>query len=106
MIPNDSLKHKLSYQKLVDLELLDIWAQTGGNIDYLIAEGFLNPADIEEVETETAIKEQSSSRFKVGIVFTIILALLSIGMCLQASQITQALREFARISAYQIIQTY
>ncbi|BAZ39168.1 hypothetical protein NIES4101_51200 [Calothrix sp. NIES-4101] len=110
MIPNESLNHKLSYQKLVDLKLLDIWVQTGGNIDYLIAEGFLDAADIEETEaeeteTEETTQEKSSSHLKVGILLTIILALLSIGMFLQANQITQTLRDLARISAYQIIQS-
>jgi len=104
MIPNNkkSLGNYLSYEKLKDLKLLDVWIQTGGNIDYLIEEGFLKIRDIEE--NEDTIQEKSKSSLKTGILLVFVLALLSIGMCLQANKITQSLRDFARISANQIMQ--
>jgi hypothetical protein len=99
-----SLKNNLSYEKLEDLKLLDIWIQTDGNIDYLIEEGFLNISDIGE--NEDTIQEKSKSSLKAGIILVFILALLSVRMCSQANKITQALREFARISANQIMQNH
>ncbi|PAX46597.1 hypothetical protein CK510_29200, partial [Brunnivagina elsteri CCALA 953] len=68
MIPNNkkSLGNYLSYEKLKDLKLLDVWIQTGGNINYLIEEGFLKISDIEE--NEDTIQEKSKSSLKTGII--------------------------------------
>ncbi|NJR18588.1 MAG: hypothetical protein HC785_24670 [Calothrix sp. CSU_2_0] len=105
MIPKNkkSLINNLTYEKLENLELLDIWIQTGGNIDYLIEEGFLNITDIEE-ENEDITQEQPKSSLKIGIMLVFVLALLSIGICFQANQIIQTVREIARISAHQIMK--
>ncbi len=106
MIPNNkkSLRNNLSYEKLEHLKLLDIWIQTGGNIDYLIEEGFLNITDIEEDENEDTTQEQPKPSSRIGIILIFVLSLLSIGMCSQANKITQSVREFARISAHQIME--
>ncbi|AKG21676.1 hypothetical protein [Calothrix sp. 336/3] len=50
------------------------------------------------------VDESEKSMFKVSCVLIVILALLSIGMCIQADAIAQALREIARLSIQQTIR--
>lgn len=100
-------KHQLIYKKLEDLDLLDVWIQTGGNYDYLIEEGFLTQSDIQEIDTdiinENIEGKHSSSSFNFALILTFILALFSLGICIQGNKVAQALRDIARNSVHQII---
>jgi hypothetical protein len=59
---------------------------------------------LQELSREEITKNHAQSQYKAVCFIIGLLALLSIGICVQADSITQALREMVRISAQQTIR--